>query len=123
MKEDYVSSDVAKLLQAKGFDWDVDKFYDADGNLVNRNDLTKLVKAPTHQMAMKWLRKQNLIIRITPFVAWYKKPFLNGYESWVLNLNLPAEDIDVMKNELRRFASTYEEAVEYALKYCLTKIL
>lgn len=123
MKEDYVSSDVAKLLQAKGFDWDVDKFYDADGNLVNRNDLTKLVKAPTHQMAMKWLRKKNLIIRITPFVAWYKKPFLNGYESWVLNLNLPAEDINVMKNELRRFASTYEEAVEYALKYCLTKIL
>lgn len=64
--EDYVSFEVAKLLKEKGFDEYCEQIYDGDGDLsrnicgyINEEKANEFFSAlaPTHQMAMKWLRE------------------------------------------------------------------
>ena len=71
--EDHVSYKVAKLLKEKGFDEGCIMWYEDDDNLIPTNDdyglqsnswhLSKYFEcsAPTHQMAMKWLREIHKI--------------------------------------------------------------
>ena len=81
IKEDYVSFETAKLLKEKGFDESTSMVYMSYGDLCklnrydsirnsNYNDITKNYfeyTAPTHQMAMKWLREvHNILITIIP---------------------------------------------------------
>jgi hypothetical protein len=141
--EDYCSDEVSKLLKEKGFDWDCIACYTTNGELrdiihnttgeVEECDWNNVpqtylkiiglaswygnTSAPTHQMAMKWLREvHNIIIVIEPhsynpikektssynFSIWcgdnYEHPFTTNYPS-------------------------YEDAVEAALKYCLTELI
>ena len=74
LKEDYCSEEVSKLLNEKGFNEACRAYYE-DGKFCwvwndgcSRNtDNPKYVSCPTHQMAMKWLRKKhNIIIVIEP---------------------------------------------------------
>ena len=79
--EDYCSFEVSKLLKEKGFLKDVDlrmsqnlSFYDNIGLHHNLNkwydsliqDKIDFVVAPTHQMAMKWLREVHNIM-VSPY--------------------------------------------------------
>lgn len=146
--EDYVSYEVAKLLKEKGFDEPTtfvwyqhlpvsidcknlankkarDYFYHdetTEHNSSYKNSRHKpeyihgdIFSCPTHQMAMKWFReKQGIIITV-------------DYD----------EDDDCKDNERYGFTvyyknerdvgvgthSTYEQAVEAALKYCLTYMI
>ena len=68
--EDYVSFETAKLLKEKGFDEEVQRsFFENDGiyapcdpSDVRRKDVLRI---PTLQMAMKWLREiHNIVIEI-----------------------------------------------------------
>ena len=125
--EDYVSYEVAKLLKEKGFDWPClahwyigseahEKFsdYPINWNEV-KSDLDWLSR-PTHQMAMAWLREVHKIhIEISvqednkymPFV--YKREgFRRHWRDEMPPIPLP---------------SSYEEAVEAALKYCLENLI
>ena len=126
LTEDYVSYGVAKLLKEKGFDipckyaWHGGiKYPDFHRHSRNFNggdykDLrTKWYSAPTHQMAMKWLRGNNIIIIPQPEYFSCDK-----CESWGIDIWAG----DNYEKSLRGFP-TYEEAVEAALKYSLENLI
>ena len=142
--EDYVSFEVAKLLKEKGFLKDVDlrmtqnlSFYDNIGLHHNLNkwydsliqDKIDFVVAPTHQMAMKWLREMHKIqicVEQNPYDAWHY---------WGFSMSYIDEKINELPNPTQAFIhicptkipnncyKTYEEAVEVALKYCLENLI
>ena len=130
MKEDYVSFEIAKLLKEKGFDEPCDFIYDGDklewifykfifmnGILTNSKfDDDKIVSAPTLQMAMKWLReKYKIFIEVSVSVDTDK---VYHYSFCILN-----EICRYLKRGDKVFYRTYEEAVEKAIKYCLTNLI
>ena len=114
--EEYCSKEVTDLLKEKGFKCGAtySKGFVKDGDgfvggLVRHEDKI------THQMAMKWLREVHKLFVDISFqkdeddsVTWF-------YMTWALDdRKRDAEEVD--------FAS-YEEAVEAAIKYCLTKVI
>lgn len=122
--EDYVSFEVAKLLKEKGFAETSNTIgtYNDKGEFYlykhekgyNHNHLTSWYSAPTHQMAMKWLREMHHIIFV------FKPSYFSGdectywtYERWC------GDNFD---GEVLSF-KTYEEAVEAAFKYCLENLI
>ena len=119
--EDFVSYEIAKLLKEKGFNEDSWFHYDADGDIVTRGyrlNMPEDIPAWTHQIAMKWLRKNhNIHCDI-------------GYDDcdWFWNIvsvdkKVPAEDRPLfIKNGLAGYKS-YEEACEAAIKYCLENLI
>jgi len=132
IQEDYVSFELAKLLKEKGFDVYTPTRYDYDGGfhshgnyLIGDSDIS----APTHQMAMKWLREvHNIFIQIkrdnqyyegtpvTPITEHDKK---RGHSSEYYAVVLDAKS---NSNSFEHF-DRYEEAVEAALKYVLENLI
>ena len=127
--EDYVSFETAKLLKEKRFDESTSMVYMSYGDLCklhrydsirnsNYNDITKNYfecTAPTHQMAMKWLReKKDIIIVIQPeYFNVESKCSMWSCDTW-WNDNYEKVQGDF---------SSYEEAVEAALKYVLENLI
>ena len=120
--EDYVSFEVAKLLKEKGFEGDINTYYHMwNGNKVysvqefSRSEAPHLyIPAPTHQMAMKWLREKEVYFSLVPFienVGWPKNTWhINFYNSdGIMGGGFPVKG--------------YEQAVEAALKYCLENLI
>ena len=127
--EDYVSYEVAKLLKEKGFNEPTFTYYNNDGDLMNScnfcgsytlgcfnnvKDEKVNCAAPTLQMAMKWLREvHNLHIDVDPSEGNWN-PTVLELEDWSCAVkfgdNIPIQD-------------SYEEAVEEAIKYCLTNLI
>ena len=114
--EQYVSFETARLLKEKGFDEKCFGFYNGKGEIDTTfgrwtNDdfiIKSYVAAPTQQMAMRWLREEkNIHIDI------YWLSIRKQYHSEIIEGEKGSDD---------NF-NTYEDAVEYALKYCLTKLL
>lgn len=130
IKEDYVSFEVAKLLKEKGFDWECIGYYvDDEPNDIKYSFLgetnstweSRCCSAPTHQMAMKWLREvYKLEVRST---------YDYDKDSWWGNINPMFEETDENTNVYQkalRFdyqGKSYEEAVEAALKYSLENLI
>lgn len=121
INEDYCSYEVSKLLKEKGFDESCKAYYE-DGKFCwvwndgcSRNtDNPKYVSCPSQALAMKWLREvYNLCI--APYAAAYRYGFT--IDKCDTGSNICNDD--VINEEL----TTYEEAVEAALKYCLTKLI
>ena len=128
--EDYCSYEVAKLLKEKGFFKDVDlrmiqnlSFYDDIGLSHNLNkwydsliqDKIDFVVAPTHQMAMKWLREEKRTSIIIEFDVTKR-----GYCPYVHQLDY---DMDWVVKWRINIPMKYEEAVEVALKYTLENLI
>ena len=121
IKEDYCSFEVAKLLKDKGFDGesygiyiDENTFEELDFKSSNSPETSIYrIVTPTHQMAMKWLRKIHLQhIQISYLHGAYRE-----YEYAVINtFNGKAYHEPVS-------FSSYEEAVEAALKYSLENLI
>ena len=126
IKEDYVSFEVAKLLKEKGFDVPVNyeyhykitipQFHRKKHNfngIEYSNCSSEWYSAPTHQMAMKWLRKIygiDIVIEISnPSVKDRK------YYCVIWNKNNDSYILDLF--------SSYEECVEATLKYCLENLI
>ena len=123
--EDYVSFATAQLLKEKGFDEPCRSLYEEKILRVNtvcdyfNSKLSSYVCAPTHQMAMKWLR------------------ILHKIDIDILSrLSLNADDDHcysyVIKHQYDKYAfKTYtdgeyqyfEDAVEAALIYCLENLI
>lgn len=145
--EDYVSYEVAKLLKEKGFDepclyYYKDGIYYKDGVLMfspslrGRNSYqTDTYSAPTHQMAMKWLREvHNIDIEVhtdvgmlgvkvyTPFISRYKSSTEYPSKLRQYKNGLYFEDDRGVIPGIRHF-ETYKEAVEAALKYSLENLI
>lgn len=129
--EDYVSYEVAKLLKEKGFDEYCDSIYILENgdyrhskiNVPCRNSNNykpTIIVRPTHQMVMKWLREvHNMYINICASggsLGWW-------YHIWAI----PTHENKLSHRLLRRGEDypylSYEEAIEAALKYCLTKLI
>ena len=122
IEEAYVSFETAKLLKEKGFDEPCHYYYRNntlmfDASINGRNSYQhneNIASAPTHQMAMKWLRKEhNLCIEI--FVTWRDK--IPHYQ-WRIN-NLITQDTIVDTPCLEK----PEQAVEAALKYAFENLI
>ena len=126
--EDYVSFEVAKLLKEKGFDENCPYIFHKDTNGLMpcnwhiRNseiDNDWGIALPTLQMAMKWLREvHNLFVfpfpRMNTNKFWAEIYQLSDNQEWE---NLYCESIDLQEY------STYEEACEAAIKYCLENLI
>lgn len=121
--EDYVSFEIAKLLKEKGFDEDTICVYigrhlliKGEGTISNATDMP-IIPAPTHQMAMKWLREVHNIhitidCNICDFFDFYSIIRIKSEESWKTYVEYEDEG-----------SNTYEEAVEKAVEYCLTNLI
>lgn len=122
--EDCCSYEVSKLLKEKGFDepclqmWECgpDKKYlfrlqsSCYQNITEEDSCL----APTHQMAMKWLREKSVIIVIQPeYFNIESKCSAWGGDIWA----------DDNYEKLQGDYPKYEEAVEAALKYCLENLI
>lgn len=129
IEEAYVSFETAKLLKEKGFDEECYQKYDDEGYLSfnhvgyinNENPCDDFYAlAPTHQMVMCWLREvhnQHIVIQAYNNVALLK----TDYYVEIQNLNEPTKKGYCVNGCMRK--STYEEAVESAIKYCLTNLI
>ena len=127
--EDYVSFETAKLLKEKGFKEETHGNYYLGGKFdgefeesskVNWNKFFKTpIAAPTQQMAMRWLREvHNIHISIT--FGW-----VSGYNAQVDWAEESEKGNDkpaccVWRTDLN---TTYEAAVEEAIKYSLKNLI
>ena len=121
IKEAYCSFEVSKLLKEKGFNelccgrYSIrSKEFHLDCTKMCNNGGLFECAAPTHQMAMAWLREIHHIIFV------FKPSYFSGdectywsYERWC------GDNFD---GEVLSF-KTYEEAVEAALKYTLENLI
>ena len=127
IQEAYVSFETAKLLKEKGFDENTLMVYMSYGDLCkcnrydsirnsNYNDITKNYfecTAPTHQMAMKWLREvHNIDICVFPYQS--------DYISYSYKVKIyKNKEIYLTITD----SKTYEDAVEEAIKYSLENLI
>ena len=122
IKEDHVSFEIAKLLKEKQFNEICRAAYTDDGKFITNHNYYSQCEdeciAPTHQMVMKWLRKEhNILLFLLPAQENGKLVYL--VEVWTWN------------EEEGIYESTYtpmprkepEQAVEAALKYCLENLI
>lgn len=108
--EDYCSYEISRLLEEKGFHApDLHGLDSSQGHL--------WVKV-THQMAMKWLREVHKI-SVEVYVCYDKKKDGKIWAYIICNIY----DADKSLAPAFQYHSTYEEAVEAALKYCLTNLI
>jgi len=123
--EDYISFETAKLLKEKGFDEDIDLWYDENGEMFihPKYDIghnwrvkqgLKIYQCSTLQMAMKWLRV-NYNIHIEPRYF----PMPNIYRYVIIHSPTTIENIDSHP----QYFNSYEEACEAAIKYCLENLI
>lgn len=123
IQEAYCSFEVAKLLKEKGFDESIFEYYVGNKDNVQyaRNkDGFRPSELPdeyylhiTHQMAMAWLREVygiDIVIEISDPSVKDRK-----YYCIIWNKNNDSYILDLF--------SSYEEAVEAALKYCLENLI
>lgn len=130
IKEDYCSFEVAKLLKEKGFDAQCRAAYTDYGKLFttqiqqyvtniicSKGNLWECI-APTHQMAMAWLREvHNIFIIIEPYLYDYVNEKNKSYVTSLWQGDNYAENIT------SKDYPTYEEAVEATLKYSLKNLI
>ena len=132
--EDYVSFETAKLLKEKGFDeicsyeWgipNVDKGYVLqkwiidNGQIKNSDLIDGAYTAPSQSLALKWLREvHNIHIEIYRTACGYLYIVSNiPYGTDLYNPEYGGDD------ENSGQWTTYEKAVEAALKYTLENLI
>ena len=121
--ECYVSPEIAKLLEQVGFDWKCKYAYivtpegdmptGEEGMLTDYvENVNWIVKAPTLDVAQRWLREvKGLIVQID---------FLRHNKWWYLVLQ--GERVETLENPRVKF-NTYEQAQEAGIKKALKIIL
>ena len=131
IKEAYCSFEVAKLLKEKGFDepcfyYYKDKVLIFSHSLKGRNSYqTDTYSAPTHQMAMAWLREHGLHINAP--ISYDYSVDADGNEVdrrtfYIFEIYSSFRGNLIYIEEINEYDS-YEEAVEAALKYCLENLI
>ena len=117
--EDYVSFEIAKLLKEKGLDEPCIYVYRHDGSEdiwdADKEDIA--CQKPTLQMAMKWLREVHNI-HVVPKFDFYAGDYTGRiYDGRRGSTGEKDDYIAIVGN------STYEQAAEAAIKYCLEKLI
>ncbi|MBQ9391923.1 MAG: hypothetical protein IJU02_07010 [Lachnospiraceae bacterium] len=112
IKEDYCSAEVAELLREKGAGDDI--YFGYYTSKHNNDGTSDIVNTCTHQMAMKWLREMGWHI-----LCLYDFRFVNINLAYIPIL-MPIKGGGAVPLKEGGF-STYEEAIDAALKYALNK--
>ena len=127
--EDYVSFETAKLLKEKGFNDEVKSFYGYDSEFkvwefeeddrwdTPNNWGSYYCSAPTLQMAMKWLREKYRL-EIYPYHDMFQEN-----NKWWYGIEKFTKGCSNCQYEEEPIYSTYEEACEAAIKYCLENLI
>ena len=126
--EDYVSFETAKLLKEKRFDGECSIYYDVEDRELdepNRHELAYdynniYIKAPTLQMAMKWLREKHKLfiqVNIVPHTTITMEQKYYLFSIHKDRRRLHRDDVPI------NYYNTYEEACEAAIKYCLKNLI
>ena len=123
--EDFVSFEVAQLLKEKGFDEPIWTCYEDDNEVIFgdkynwNNSPMGHTSAPTHQMAMKWLREvHNIGIFPSTYTHISDRKVIHSYGTAIINLKTYKLMTDsYLSND------TYEQACEAAIKYCLENLI
>lgn len=134
--EDYVSFEIAKLLKEKGFDEGCSFVVNAISKGVMpvswpttnsdiEDEKASLIALPTLQMTMKWLREiHNIFIVIEPHTYDYINGKNSSYVFAIWEGDNYIEIYSYKNSGLRGISySTYEEACEAAIKYCLENLI
>jgi hypothetical protein len=106
IKEDYCSKDIYRLLINKGFDGEVHTTFDKEGYTQ---------PSITLQMAMKWLREVH---DIAINIGW-GEILEDKFQWWCIILSL--KDGSILRES--EYYTTYEEAAESSIKYCLEHLI
>ena len=126
--EDYVGFETAKLLKEKGFDeycygYYYTSKYMTHGDIKQRNSelFPDSYSAPTLQMAMKWLREvYNLVIQI---VVVPHTTVTMEQKYYVFVVCKDRRNLVFRSDHPHDRYSTYEEASEAGIKYCLENLI
>ena len=129
--EDYVSFKTAKLLKEKGFDEQLCHFYTEEGLPVvyktekgvvwaNNSKSEHAITQPTQQMAMKWLRE---VYKVIPIILTDENSQDSFYYWFRIDTIKEGKWEDAIYREDEKTFSTYEEAAEAAIKYCLENLI
>ena len=133
--EDYVSFETAKLLKEKGFDEDIDLWYDENGEIFfqHKYDISQdwrvkqgqeVYQCPTFQMAMKWLRGVHNIhieVRLTNHSFSSLIDIPRYY--WIIFNAKEVKWMDESTAHKPMSYETFEEACEAAIKYYLENLI
>lgn len=111
LTEDYCSFEVSKLLKEKGFDFEnqiegIKKLLSLEHN--------EIYFTVTHALVMKWLREKWIFIEISFSIT------INGEPCY--NFGILSRSAQWIYRHKQSFSS-YEEAVEAALKHSLTNLI
>lgn len=147
--EDYVSFETAKLLKEKGFKGVGSDFYENEKIIsfdnfwwrITPTQRYEAIEAPTFQMAMKWLRKKHNILLVVDYeyecdtTPYYFKIYRLGENGKPERVPIKGVSYDKNDNATEHIVgyrdwerskgdySTYEEAAEAAIKYCLENLI
>jgi hypothetical protein len=130
IEEDYVSFEIAKLLKEKGFySEDCFAFYNENGDigfLQTFGDMSDYlgdnnIDAPTHQMALKWLREVHHYYIQIMLDSWA----CGGHLGYYVVIQKTDSDFEIMLQDVidEVFYQTYEESCEAALLYVLKNLI
>jgi hypothetical protein len=138
LAEDYCSYEVAKLLKEKGFNESCDYYYDQSSDEPQQLTLDEMyysydefLKAPTHQMAMKWLREEHQLhisVDVSPIYGKVKDEKGRNtcgllYWHYMASGEWVNEKYNPNQKAFIVSAKSYEDAVEEALKFTLEKLI
>lgn len=146
MTEDYVSFETAKLLKEKGYDWEESPFYSEQDKDEWRYNNSYEIPNPTYnkdipfdsetqtmvaphisiQLAMKWLREvHNLFVEIHYATALILQPHTTIYfEIFYMSLDYTTSGKNMLPDDyIIEYYTSYEEACEAAIKYCLENLI
>ena len=128
INEDYCSYEVAKLLKEKGFDEPIQYFYKFDSKELYRGTIftntqigDKFYNAPTHQMAMAWLREKHYI-HIDIIIQGNGSNIMYRYNIRPFKIIYPTRNFDSIDIYYTGYTKSYNEAIEEGIKYCLVNL-
>ena len=148
--EDYISFETAELLKEKGFDENCAALYhlrtgkiiqQGVGYVFKNSQWENFVSAPTLQMAMKWLREVHNILLVVDYeyecdtTPYYFKIYRLGENGKPERVTIKGVLYDKDNNATEHIVgyrdwersygdySTYEEACEESIKYCLKNLI
>jgi len=128
--EDYVSFEIAKLLKEKGFDEATLCDYSDKGlrwfnDVLVRHNSQGGIACPTLQMAMKWLREVHNTIIVPSIRA--MDPITGIIDCYCISIYyIPKNNggaLCSISPTPENGYSSYEEACEAAIKYCLENLI
>ena len=130
--ESYISLETAKLLKEAKFDWETEHYFPFhEGEYLDDNELNMVIlrvfgireqdiKRPTLDVAQRWLREEknfDIIIGIC------QHDFGAGNEKAYVYVCEAVDEIGVREYFTDDYYKIYEQALEAAIKECLTVIL